>query len=72
MFKLKFGKNVPHIMYDGIVDPKTVDANGKIKAESRICIRNNKNQSIANMDAKNDFKNISRDASPFDCEMEKF
>ena len=72
MFKLKFGKNVPHIMYDGIVDPKTVDANGKIKAESRICIRNNKNQSVANMDAKNDFKNISRDASPFDCEMEKF
>ena len=72
MFKLKFGKNVPHIMYDGIVDPKTVDANGKIKAESRICIRNNKNQSIANMDAKNDFKNVSRDASPFDCEMEKF
>ncbi len=68
-FKLRFGRNVPHILYDGIVDPKTVDENGKIKPESRICIRNNKNQTVANMDAKNDFKNISRDASQFDCEI---
>ena len=72
MFKLKFGKNVPHIMYDGIVDAQTKDANGQIKPESRICIRNNKNQTVANIDAENDFKNISRDASVFDCEMKRF
>lgn len=70
-FKLKFGKNVPHILYDGIVDPKTKDASGNIKPESRICIRNNKNQTVANMDAENDFKNISRDLSAFDCELKK-
>jgi parallel beta-helix repeat protein len=28
-FKLKFGKNVPHIIYDGIIDPQTLDAQGK-------------------------------------------
>ena len=72
MFKLKFGKNVPHIMYDGIVDPKTKDANGKVKEGSRICIRNNRNQTVANIDAENDFKNINRDASQYDCEIKKF
>lgn len=71
-FKLRFGRNVPHIMYDGIVDPKTVDENGKVKPESRICIRNNKNQTIANMDAKNDFKNINKDPAQFDCALPKF
>ena len=32
-----------------------------------ICIQNNKNQSFANIDAENDFKNISRDVTPFNC-----
>ncbi len=68
-FKLRFGKNVPHILYDGIVDPKTKDASGTVKPESRICIRNNKNQTIANMDAENGFKNINRDINLFDCEV---
>jgi parallel beta-helix repeat protein len=68
-FKLKFGKDVPHILYDGIVDPNTKDASGKIKPENRICIRNNKNQTVANMDAGNGFKNISKDLSLFDCEI---
>lgn len=68
-FKLRFGRNVPHILYDGIVDPKTLDASGKVKPESRICIRNNKNQTVANMDAEHDFKNINRDAAAFDCEV---
>ena len=45
-FKLKFGRNAPHIMYDGIVDKKALDANGQLKPENRICIHNNKNQSF--------------------------
>ena len=57
-FKLRFGKNVPHIQYDGIVD---------IKNPAEICIRNNNNQSFANLDAENGFKHISRDASKHDC-----
>ena len=57
-FKLRFGKNVPHIQYDGIVDTKN---------PAEICIRNNNNQSFANLDAENGFKNISRDASKHNC-----
>jgi parallel beta-helix repeat protein len=59
-FKLKFGKNVPHIIYDGIVD---------VKNPGRICIRNNQNQSFANIDAEHNFKNISRDVSKHDCNL---
>lgn len=57
-FKLRFGKNVPHIQYDGIVDTKS---------PAEICIRNNSNQSFANLDAENGFKNISRNAAKHDC-----
>lgn len=59
-FKLRFGKNVPHIQYDGIVDKEQ---------PAHICIRNNSNQSFANLDAENGFKNISRDASKHDCSL---
>lgn len=60
-FKLRFGKNVPHIQYDGIVDAKN---------PAEICIRNNTNQSFANLDAENGFKKISRDASKHDCTLQ--
>ncbi|MBY0478065.1 MAG: right-handed parallel beta-helix repeat-containing protein [Chitinophagaceae bacterium] len=58
--KLRFGKNVPHIVYDGIVDKKN---------PAQICIRDNSNQSFANIDAENNFKNISRDASKHQCQL---
>lgn len=60
-FKLRFGKNVPHIQYDGIVDANN---------PAQICIRNNNNQSFANLDAENGFKHISRDAAKHDCTLE--
>jgi len=60
-FKLRFGKNVPHILYDGIVD---------VKNPAQICIRNNTNQSFANIDAENKFKHISRDAAKHDCTLQ--
>jgi parallel beta-helix repeat protein len=59
-FKLRFGKNVPHIVYDGIIDAKQ---------PAQICIRTNTNQSFANIDAENNFKNISRDVSKHDCSL---
>ena len=67
-FKFKFGKNVPHILYDGIIDPKTKDENGNVRQEHKICIKNNKNESFANLDAENGFKNISKDLTNFKCE----
>jgi parallel beta-helix repeat protein len=59
-FKLRFGKNVPHILFDGITDKNNKDRN--------ICIRNNQNATFANMDAENGFKNKSRDITPYDCQ----
>jgi parallel beta-helix repeat protein len=58
--KVRFGKNVPHIIYDGIIDDKL--------AKQAICIRNNKDQSVANIKAADNFKNISRDIAPYDCD----
>ena len=57
--KVRFGKKVPHIIYDGIIDDK--------KEKQGICIRNNKEQSIGNIKAADNFKNISRDVAPYDC-----
>jgi parallel beta-helix repeat protein len=70
-FKLKFGKDVPHILYDGIIDPKTKDESGNVKTAYKICIKNNKNESFANLDAENDFKNISKEIKNFQCEHER-
>jgi parallel beta-helix repeat protein len=65
-YKLRFGKKVPHIVYDGIVDTKNIE-NGQIKPESRICIQNNQNATFVNIDAANNFKNVSRDAAAYNC-----
>jgi len=70
-FKLKFGKNVPNIIYDGIVDKNNLDVNGNVKDEFRICISGNKNETFATIDAWNDFKNISRDVTVYNCKSDK-
>ena len=67
---LKSGQDVPHIIYDGIADPATFDKDGKPLDSKRICIRNNKNQSLVNLDAGREFKNVSFSATPFDCQLE--
>ena len=36
--------------------------------ENRICIQNNKNASFVNLDAENNFKNMSLDLSVHDCQ----
>jgi parallel beta-helix repeat protein len=68
-FKLKFGKDVPSIVYDGIIDPQTIDAAGNVLPDKRICLRNNVNGTFANLDAEHDFKGLSRDASKYNCEL---
>ncbi|HAS40649.1 MAG TPA: hypothetical protein DCS93_09230 [Microscillaceae bacterium] len=73
-FKLKFGKKVPHIIYDGILDAKIKDTAGKLKPKYAICIRNNQangNPLFASIDAENGFKNIVRDTQGFDCSRDR-
>lgn len=66
-YKLRFGKNVPHIVYDGIIDSKTLNDKGEVMKDKGICIYNNKNESFVNIDAANKFKNKSRDLSKYQC-----
>jgi parallel beta-helix repeat protein len=58
-FKLRFGKDVPHIIFDGIADRKRPDRN--------ICLHDNDNATFANIDAEGGFKNINRNMTPYDC-----
>ena len=69
LFFLKFKKDIPHIVYDGIVDSKSLNDDGTVRDELRICIRNNGDAGFANLDAGNDFKGLSRDASSYDCSL---
>ena len=57
-----FWRSVPDIIYDGILDEYLDNHN--------ICIKNNINSSIVNLDAGNDFLNLSIDESKFDCELD--
>jgi parallel beta-helix repeat protein len=66
-YKLRFGKKVPHIFYDGILNKAWTDSSGQYKPEYRICISDNKNATFANLDAGNNFKNVSRDAAQYNC-----
>ncbi|GAB3998755.1 hypothetical protein GCM10028807_47300 [Spirosoma daeguense] len=66
---LKPGQEVPHIVYDGIIDTATLDKEGKPLPDKRICIRNNKNQTFVNLDAGRGFKNVTFATSLFDCQL---
>lgn len=59
-YKLRFGKDVPHILFDGIEDEKMKDR--------RICISDNVNTSFADLDADNKFKGRNRDITPYVCQ----
>ncbi|MDP5169137.1 MAG: right-handed parallel beta-helix repeat-containing protein [Bacteroidia bacterium] len=63
----KFGKDVPDILYDGIVDKETLAENGSVKPEFQICIRNNGEATFANLDAEHNFVNLNQDISVHDC-----
>ncbi len=60
--KLKFGKDVTHILFDGIYNEQSTE-------KIQLCIRNNTNRSFADIDAANDFKNISRVLDKYNCEL---
>ena len=66
---LKFKNKAPHIIYDGIQEPAHLNEEGNLKEERRICIYNNANESFADLDADNNFKNILRDLSPYRCRL---
>ena len=71
LFWLKFGRRVPHIIYDGIQNPDYLAAAGTLQAAYQICVRNNENASFANVrlgEKRFLFKKPYRDSKPYDCD----
>jgi len=64
---LKFKRNVPDIAYDGIVNEDHLDAEGNMKADYQMCIRDNGDATFTNLDAANNFENLNKDLTPFNC-----
>lgn len=68
LFLFKFGRKVPHILYDGIQEDIAVSpTTGRLLPEYEICIHDNSEETFANLDAGNKFKGLSRDLSLFRC-----
>ncbi len=68
LFFFKFGRKVPHILYDGIKNTDNLLNNNALsKSEDKICIYNNQNGTFANFKADKKFKGISKDLTPYEC-----
>lgn len=67
MFAAMFGDKVPDIVVDGFINPAYKNADGSIKEDQKICVRNNGNITFSNMDLANKGKNRNSDMSKFDC-----
>lgn len=72
IFWWKFGRQVPHILYDGIQNPAWLAADGSVLPAHRICVHDNSNGTFANIraDRLGLFRGkISRDVVPHDCKV---
>jgi parallel beta-helix repeat protein len=75
LLAIKYGRNTPDIIYDGMPDPAYINADGVILPESNLCIQNNSNARFTNMDIENNFEkwyspflsDFSEDLTPFHC-----
>jgi len=65
---IKFGRKVPDIVYDGIINPDYLDKKGEMMEAYQICLQ--EDASFANLDIENGFKNISRDITAHNCSKE--
>lgn len=66
---LKFKKEVPDILYDGVPEDGSLNENGQLKAEARICLKDNGNATFLNLNAKRGLKYYSTDIALFNCEL---
>ena len=68
MLAYNFWRDIPDIIYDGILDPSKINKNGQLNTEDQICIIDNINAKMSNIDAGNNFLNISTDIEEFNCQ----
>lgn len=62
-YKLRFGRKVPDIIFDGITDDTRPN-------NQPICVQNNQNATFVNLDAGHNFKKVSRGTSPYNCTLD--
>jgi len=60
LFFMKSFMNPPDIAYDGIIDPA--------RPNPALCIQEGEEINLINLDAANDFENLTKGAKQFDCE----
>ena len=60
--------DIPDIIYDGIIDETLLNVQEDLNPLN-ICIENNGNATFLNLDASNNFKNMSLDMTPFKCNL---
>tara|TARA_B100000965_G_scaffold98839_1_gene80864 strand:- start:907 stop:2124 length:1218 start_codon:yes stop_codon:yes gene_type:complete len=61
-----FWRDVPDIIYDGIIDSSKIKE-GILLDEYKICIENNINAKFVNLDAANNFENMSQNILNHSC-----
>ncbi|HRR08461.1 MAG TPA: parallel beta-helix domain-containing protein [Rhodothermales bacterium] len=66
LLMLKFKGKTPHVVYDGILNPALVGADGRYKPEYRICVEE-KNIRFTDLDAGNKFKALSHNPAHMNC-----
>lgn len=67
-----FETDVPDIIYDGVMNPDHINADGTVESENRICIGENNRVSFANINAPSGFSAVSNDPEPYRCPPEMF
>ena len=61
-----YWRDIPDIIYDGIIDTLLMK-DGDMPDQYKICIQNNINADFSNLDAGNNFENMSQNLAPHDC-----
>lgn len=64
----KFPFKQPDIIFDGFFDPEIEQKDGNYVSPYMVCVKNNQGAKFANVDAANDFANMTTSTEKFDCE----
>jgi parallel beta-helix repeat protein len=80
LFFLKYGRDIPDIIYDGNPDPQYLTEDGTPQPGTEFCIKHNHNADFLNLEINLNFKHwysplftsFSQDKSVFDCELLSF
>ena len=68
---VKFKRDIPDIVFDGLVGEQYQDNKGHFLPEYMLCIQHNGDADFANFDVGNKFKNMHRDIEVYNCDHER-